>query len=128
MLSLGILPLVAALLIAHSTSDAQPTHPQMDELASAKGCYLCHRAYPLPRKPDDAMPLAPSWQDIAMRYRGQKNAEVRLTEIVLSGSAGYGKDRHWKGKEGEAGMLPNVKEIDEDQARQLVYWILSFVP
>ena len=128
MFPLRLLPVVGALLIAHSTSDAQPTRAQLDELASAKGCYLCHRAYPLPRKPDDAMPLAPSWQDIAMRYRGQKNAEDRLTEIVLSGSAGYGKDRHWKGKEGEAGMLPNVKEIDQDQARQLVHWILSFVP
>ena len=128
MLRLGLLSVVGALLIAHSTSDAQPTREQLDELAGAKGCYLCHRAYPAARKADNTMPLAPSWQDIALRYRGQKNAEDRLTEIVLSGSAGYGKDRHWKGKEGEAGMLPNVKEIDQDQARQLVHWILSFVP
>jgi cytochrome c len=128
MLPLGLLPVVGALLMAHSTADAQPTRAQPDELASDKGCYLCHRAYPLPRKPDNVIPLAPSWQDIAARYRGQQNAEDRLTEIVLSGSPGYGKDRHWKGKEGEAGMLPNVKEIDEDQARQLVRWILSFAP
>ena len=33
-----------------------------------------------------------------------------------------------KGKVSEVGMLPHVKEIDEDQARQLVHWIRSFVP
>ena len=121
-------PVVGVLLIAHSTSDAQPTRVKMDELASAKGCYLCHQAYPLARKPDNVAPLAPSWKDNAIRYRGQKNAEDRLTEIVLSGSPGYGKVRHWEGKQGEAGMLPNVKELDENQARQLVHWILSFAP
>ncbi len=100
----------------------------MDELASAKGCYLCHRAERDLRKPGDSAPLAPSWSDIAARYRGEKGAEDRLTEIVLAGSGNYGKDRHWKGKVGETGMLPNVKEIDNDQARQLVDWILSFTP
>jgi len=34
--------------------------------------------------------------------------------------------RHWKGNASEVGMLPNVKEHDEQQARQLVHWILSF--
>lgn len=34
--------------------------------------------------------------------------------------------RHWKGEANEVGMLPNVKELDEQQARQLVHWILSF--
>jgi len=119
---------VVLLLIAPSAPGAEPTHAQMDALASATGCYLCHRAYPRPSKPDDVAPLAPSWKEIALRYRGQKNAEDRLTEIVISGSAGYGKDRHWRGKQGEAGMLPNVKELDESQARRLVHWILSFGP
>lgn len=98
----------------------------MDELAAAKGCDLCHQAGPAPRKADDSRPVAPSWKDIALKYQGQKSAEDRLTQIVLAGSGNYGKERHWKGKVGEAGMLPNVKEIDEDQARQLVRWILSF--
>lgn len=124
----SLFPMLVALLIGQSASAAQPTSAQMDELASAKGCYLCHRAEPVKRKPDDLLPYAPSWREIAMMYRGQKGAEDRLTQIVLAGSFDYGKDRHWKGKVSEVGMLPNVKEIDEEQARQLVHWILSFAP
>jgi hypothetical protein len=44
---------------------------------------------------------------------------------VLSGSGRGGKDRHWQGKVSEVGMLPNLQQIDEGQARQLVHWILS---
>jgi len=68
------------------------------------------------RKPDDLLPFAPSWKDIALKYRGQESAEDRLPDVVLA-AGNYGKDRHWKGKVREVGMLPNVKEIAEDQAR-----------
>jgi cytochrome c len=115
-----------AFSIAPAVPAAQPSPGEMDELASAKGCYLCHRAEPVRRKPDDLLPYAPSWKDVALKYRGQKGAEDRLTEIVLAGSGDRSKDRHWKGKVGEVGMLPNVKELDEGQAKQLVHWILSF--
>jgi cytochrome c551/c552 len=114
------------LLIGQSALAAQPSAGEMDELASAKGCYLCHRAEPVKRKPEHLLPPAPSWRDIALMYQGHKDAEDRLTEIVLGGSGNKGKDRHWKGKVSEVGMFPNVKELDEDQARQLVHWILSF--
>jgi cytochrome c len=124
----SLLSTLVALLIGQSAPAAQPSLGEMDELASAKGCYLCHRVEPVKRKPDDLLPYAPSWKDIALRYRGQKNAEDRLTEVVLGGSGDNGKDRHWKGKVSEVGMFPNVQEIDEGQARQLVHWILSFVP
>ncbi len=100
--------------------------PEMNELASAKGCDLCHRAEPAKRNAGGLLPYAPSWRDIALRYRRQKGAEDRLTQIVLEGSGNDGKDRHWKGKVSEVGMLPNMQEIDEDQARKLVRWILSF--
>lgn len=100
----------------------------MDELASAKGCDLCHRAEPVRRKPNDLLPYGPSWKEIALMYRDRKDAEDRLTQVVLWGSGGDGKDRHWKGKVSDESMLPNVKEIDEHQARQLVRWILSFGP
>ena len=103
----------------------QPSSTKMNDLASDKGCYLCHRAEPAPGGP---FPLAPSWKDIARRYAGQKDAEDRLTEIVVSGSGRGGKEHHWKGKVHDAAMLPNIKELDEDQARQLVRWILSFGP
>jgi cytochrome c len=124
----SLLFMLVALLIGQSALAAQPASGEMDELASARGCYLCHSAERLRRKSRDLLPYAPSWRDIALMYRGQKDAEDRLTQVVLGGSGDGGKDRHWKGKVREVGMLPNVKEIDEDQARQLVRWILSFVP
>jgi cytochrome c len=123
------LPLIfVAVMAGVPVSAATPTSDDMNELANAKGCYLCHRAKPARRNPDDVLPSAPSWQDIAQRYRGQKDAEDRLTQIVLEGSGNDGKDRHWKGKVSEVGMLPNMQEIDESQAHNLVHWILSFAP
>ena len=74
------------------------------------------------------MPFAPSWKDIAQKYRRQKDAEDRLTQVVLEGTGNDGKDRHWKGKVGELGMFPNSQEVDERQAKELVHWILSFAP
>lgn len=123
--------LLLTLVIAMSglpASAANPASHEMDELSSAKGCYLCHRAMPAKRHPGDLMPSAPSWKDIAQRYRRQKGAEDHLTQIVLEGSGNDGKDRHWKGKVSEAGMFPNSQEIDEVQARNLARWILSFAP
>jgi cytochrome c len=117
-----VMSLVLALAPAMAAS---PSSSEMDDLASAKGCYLCHRAVPAPRKADGVLPYAPSWQDIARRYKGDDGAQQRLTDIVLAGSWNDARQRHWVGKVSEVGMLPNVKEIDEDQARHLVHWILS---
>lgn len=121
----SLLVILLAVMTEQSASAAKRI-PEINKLASAKGCYLCHRAEPAKRNPDDLLPYAPSWRDIALRYRHQKDAEDRLTQIVLEGSGNDGKDRHWKGKVSEVGMLPNMQEIDEDQARKLVRWILSF--
>ena len=120
--------MLAVLLIGQRALAAKSASGDMEALASSRGCYLCHSAERLKRKADAPLPYAPSWKDIALMYRGQKDAENHLTQVVLGGSGNGGKDRHWKGKVREAGMLPNVKEIDEDEARQLVRWILSFVP
>lgn len=98
----------------------------MEQLASDMGCYLCHRAKPEKAKGDQLLPYAPSWVDIARKYKGQRDAEELLTRIVLQGSGPGTKDQHWQGKVSDVGMLPNIQEIDEVQARQLVRWILSF--
>ena len=100
----------------------------MDPLASAKGCYLCHRPESGRPDPHAMLPFAPSWQDIALKYKGQKGAEQRLATIVLEGSGADPKKQHWYGKVSEVGMLPNRSGIDRNQARQLVHWILSSAP
>ena len=120
--------MLAVLLFGPSALCAQRTSGDMEALASSRGCYSCHNAKPVKPKAGAPLPYAPSWKDIATMYRGQKDAESRLTQVVLGGSGNGGKDRHWRGKVREPGMLPNVKEIDEGEARQLVRWILSFAP
>lgn len=89
----------------------------------------------------------PEWTqariEVAMA-RGQRQTAALATDCRQSCQAGcirnVDKDQRsgtplgstclyaGKGKVSEVGMVPNVKEIDEDQARQLVHWILSFVP
>jgi len=125
---LGLAALPLCLFAALNVSAAQPSSKEMNELATEKGCYLCHRAQPGKPGPNELLPSAPSWKEIAVRYKGQKGAEQRLTEVVLSGSERGGKERHWQGKVLDAAMLPNVKELDDEQAEQLVRWILSFAP
>lgn len=112
------------LLIGQPVFAAQPSSRAMDQLATDKGCYLCHRAKPGRTGSNTLLPYAPSWVDIAKKYKGRKDAEDQLTEIVVGGSDP--KDRHWRGKVSDVEMLPNIKELDENQARELVRWILSF--
>ncbi|HEX8009767.1 MAG TPA: c-type cytochrome [Casimicrobiaceae bacterium] len=122
------LAVLLAFAIGQHALAAQPSARATEQLATDKGCYLCHRAKSVKSNPNGHLPHAPSWQDIARTYKGQRDAEDRLTEIVLGGSGEGPKDLHWRGKVSERGMLPNVQQVDEDQARQLVRWILSFAP
>ena len=119
--------IVFLLVIGSSGSLSQPSTP-IDRLAADKGCYLCHRASPAPRTPERLLPYAPSWGEIANKYRGQADAEERLTQIVLQGSARNPKQLHWYGKVSDVGMSANVPEVNESDARELVRWILSFPP
>lgn len=49
------------------------------------------------------------------------------TDADRSSRSGAGPNgRHWQGKVSDVGMLPNIPEIDENDARRLVHWILSF--
>ena len=112
------------LLLGQCAWAAGPSPRDMEQLATDKGCYFCHRAESSKAGGGALLPYAPSWADIAQKYRNQNGAEDRLTAIVLGGSDR--KNFHWRGKVSDPGMLPNVPEIDEDEARQLVRWILSF--
>jgi len=114
------------LFVEQPSIAAQQSLAAMEQLATDKGCYLCHTTEPVKSGQESTLPFAPSWVDIAKRYQRQRDAEDRLTGIVLQGSGPGPKDRHWQGKVSEVGMLPNIPEVDESEARQLVRWILSF--
>jgi cytochrome c551/c552 len=95
---------------------------RLRRLAGERGCTLCHRAAP-PRETDAGTPLAPSWREIAARYRGRADAETALTRIIIAGADP--SDRHWKNRLDFAAMQGNQPRVTPDEARALVRWILS---
>lgn len=88
-----------------------------DALAVSLGCTSCHAAAPAAGAP----PAAPSWREIAARYRGDAGAGDRLARIVVEGSG----ERHWKGRAMFEAMLPNAPWVSHEEARAVVRWILA---
>jgi cytochrome c len=78
-----------------------------EELAKAKGCLNCHAI--------DAKRIGPAYKDVAKKYAGQANAEVKLANTVIQGGSGV-----W----GNIPMPPNPR-LSPEEAKQLVHWVLS---
>jgi cytochrome c len=116
---LGAAPLAA--LANPAENDAA-----MRQLASDKGCLLCHSIDPKPRRADGLPPIAPSWREVALKYRDDPLAHKRLTQTVITGSDP--KARHWSGQAGATAMPPNGATVSAEEARQLVNWLLVLVP
>ena len=78
-------------------------------LANTKGCTACHDMA--------SKKIGPSYQDIAKKYAGQKDAPATLAKNILDGSKGV-----W----GEMPM-PATKTlgVSEADAKKLVAWILQ---
>ncbi|HXZ48823.1 MAG TPA: c-type cytochrome [Usitatibacter sp.] len=94
----------------------------MARLARDRGCTLCHHEEPA--GPNAVIASAPSWREIAARYRAQPGAEERLAKVVVGGSDP--DRRHWKNQAAFASMPANGVETTPEEARELVRWILSF--
>lgn len=93
----------------------------MSRLAAERGCMLCHAEAGAPAL--QVPPAAPSFRDIAARYRNRADAEEVLTRLVVNGSSP--DERHWPRGAAFESMLPNQEEATPDEARALVRWILS---
>ena len=104
---------------------ADTLREEMLKLADEKSCTLCHRSEPRKVSAEELLPFAPAWKDIARKYRGQKDAEDKLTRIVLGGTRASPDGHHWQNKVQDPLMLANAPEINEADARRLVRWILS---
>jgi cytochrome c len=76
------------------------------ELAKAKFCLNCHAV--------DVKKVGPAYRDVAAKYAGQKDAEEKLVQKVLTGGSGV-----W----GVLPMPPN-KQVSVEQAHALVKWVL----
>ena len=97
----------------------------MRALSAKAGCANCHREARAAAGWDKLIPLTPSWREIAVRYRGAKGAEDKLTAVVLQGSGTQRGERHWEGVASIPNMPPNEIEVTPAQARELVRWILA---
>lgn len=75
-------------------------------LAVSKGCMACHRV--------DFKYAAPSFHDIAQKYRGQKQAVDHVRQKIVQGSSGA-----WG-----AYMTPN-KNVTDEEATLLAQWIVA---
>ena len=121
MLLAGALAILAASVDARAEdSGAQDSARR---LAVDRGCYTCHSDKRVQPSAKTVLPLAPSWSEIASRYRKQADAETRLAGIVITGSDP--RVRHWPNEAAFASMLPNDAEVTPEQARTLVHWIIA---
>lgn len=95
-----------SLIFAASALVAGPAFANA-ELAQKKNCMACHAV--------DKKIVGPSYQDVAAKYAGQKDAVDKLSQKVIKGGAGV-----W----GPVPMPANAA-VSDAEAKQLVTWILS---
>lgn len=125
--ALVLLALLAflAITVAEGARPQSSQAERMGRLAGERGCTVCHREANAARDSDEALPLAPSWGEIAKRYRNRAGAREHLTRIVIGGADGT--QRHWKDRLEFNRMEANPK-LTREEARALVRWILAWPP
>ena len=101
MRKLLVLTCVAGLLVAAGAAHANPA------LAEKQGCTACHQV--------DKKLIGPPYNDVAKKYKGDKEAAAKLAVKVRKGGQGV-----W----GPIPMPPNDK-VSEADAKTLVDWVLS---
>jgi cytochrome c551/c552 len=102
---------------------APATRSEVGRLSEQRGCTFCHRAAPSAAEAEGALPVAPSWREIASRYRGRPGAEAELAAIVIEGADPT--DLHWTRRLDFAAMRGNAPQVSPAEARALARWILS---
>lgn len=94
-------------------------HEQALALAATSGCLTCHEMDPLHGV--KAIPLAPSFREIAAYYDGKADAREHLLDTVKNGTVN--KPKIWENVNMRF-MPANISLRDEDVAT-LVDWVLS---
>lgn len=74
---------------------------------SSRGCMACHAV--------DKKLVGPSFRDIATKYAGTKNADMKLAKKIRTGGGGV-----W----GPIPMPPHA-HISETEAKALAQWVLQ---
>ena len=96
----------AALLVAQG-ADAALDNAPAQAMMQKSGCAACHAI--------DKNVVGPAYQDVAAKYKGDKDALAKLSDKVKKGGVGV-----W----GQVPMPPNVQVSDAD-IKDLVGWILT---
>ena len=96
---------IVSALVAAGVVMSAPAFANAD-LAKAKNCLSCHAA--------DKKVVGPSYQDVAKKYAGQKDAEAKLAEKIQKGGTGV-----W----GNVPMPPN--NVTPDEAKKLAAWVMG---
>jgi len=99
----GIASLVLVVGNAHAALDMAAAEAMMKK----DGCAACHAV--------DKKIIGPSYQEVAAKYKGDKDAAAKLAAKVKNGGVGV-----W----GEVPMPPNAQVSDAD-INTLVGWILT---
>ena len=98
---------LAAVLFAAGNAHAALDNAAAQALMQKSGCAACHAI--------DKKVVGPAYQDVAAKYRGDKDALAKLSDKVKKGGSGV-----W----GPVPMPPNTQVSDAD-IKSLVAWILT---
>jgi cytochrome c len=96
-----------AALVAAQTATAALDNASAQAMMAKDGCAACHSI--------DKKIVGPAYQDVAVKYKGDKDALAKLTDKVKKGGVGV-----W----GQIPMPPNVQVSDAD-IKDLVSWVLT---
>ncbi|HKW81077.1 MAG TPA: c-type cytochrome [Casimicrobiaceae bacterium] len=98
---------LGAALLGAGSADAALDNAAAQALMQKDGCAACHAI--------DKKIVGPAYQDVAAKYKGDKDAKTKLVAKVKKGGSGV-----W----GEVPMPPNSHVGDAD-IDALVTWILT---
>lgn len=95
-------------LFGLQTANASVNMAQGEALAKAKNCLACHAS--------DRKVVGPAYQEVAKKYKGDKDAATKLIKKVKDGGAGV-----W----GQIPMPPNGQNVSDADIKTLVDWVLA---
>ena len=81
---------------------------------------ICHHLDPVSDR--RLVPLAPSFREVAARYKDRPQAEKRLVDAVLEGTMGSGS-KAWK--DVNMRFMPPSVNVKKEDAQRLAAWILG---
>ena len=83
-----------------------------EDLAKSKNCLACHNV--------DKKVVGPSYKEVAVAYKGDKDAVAKLTQTILKGTGKNGDK--FATKFGPMPMMANAG-VSEAEAKTLATWI-----